>query len=337
MPDRFSRRAFLRLASVCLLSPAMRRWQVEDVSLTPSQSVFYGRVIFIYATLYSRPSIQAATGIIHPLESILPIYGEVLSADAGPRRQHWYETDGGYVYATNVQPVQNKPNRPQDTSTPQLGEVTVPFADAFAGPTVGSFPIYRLYYSTIHWVQRLWIDVGGEPWYELFDDRAKTTYFAPAAALRLIAPEELLPLSPNVRDKRIQIDTTQETITAFEQSRPVFTTRISSGGNFGPGKDFRTPLGDFQVYRKRPSRHMAAGDGVADDAYDLPGVPWVSYFNGGMAIHGTYWHNDFGYPWSHGCINLLSQDAKWFYRWTTPGVVAGQEIAEAPGTRVTVV
>jgi len=84
-------------------------------------------------------------------------------------------------------------------------------------------------------------------------------------------------------------------------------------------------------------RFWGAGDLAADDAYDLPGVPWVSYFNGGIAIHGTYWHNDYGRPWSHGCINVLPQDAKWFYRWALPLPSADQPLVDRRGTSVTVV
>jgi lipoprotein-anchoring transpeptidase ErfK/SrfK len=72
--------------------------------------------------------------------------------------------------------------------------------------------------------------------------------------------------------------------------------------------------------------------------YDLPGVPWVSYFtSNGVAFHGTYWHNDFGVPHSHGCINLTPEDAKWVYRWTTPAVPPKDYIySNDNGTRVIV-
>ena len=62
------------------------------------------------------------------------------------------------------------------------------------------------------------------------------------------------------------------------------------------------------------------GDGT-ENTYHLPGVPWVSFFTGsGVALHGTYWHNDYGIPHSHGCINMTPQAAKWLYRWTLPSV-----------------
>jgi lipoprotein-anchoring transpeptidase ErfK/SrfK len=64
---------------------------------------------------------------------------------------------------------------------------------------------------------------------------------------------------------------------------------------------------------------MADGDFAAPASYDLPGVPWVSYLtDSGISFHGTYWHNDFGKPRSHGCINLPTPSARWVYLWTRP-------------------
>jgi lipoprotein-anchoring transpeptidase ErfK/SrfK len=71
---------------------------------------------------------------------------------------------------------------------------------------------------------------------------------------------------------------------------------------------------------------MATGD-IASSGFDLPGVPWVLYITeGGISFHGTYWHNDYGRPRSHGCINLTPQAAKWLFRWTTPSVPHDKEL-----------
>jgi lipoprotein-anchoring transpeptidase ErfK/SrfK len=82
-------------------------------------------------------------------------------------------------------------------------------------------------------------------------------------------------------------------------------------------------------------------EGDADKKiYDLPGVPWVSFFTGnGEAFHGTYWHNDFGHPRSHGCINLSNSAAKFIYRWTRPTVPPGTDYLHVPnyGTAVHIV
>ena len=83
---------------------------------------------------------------------------------------------------------------------------------------------------------------------------------------------------------------------------------------------------------------MGNGDLFAGiDGYELPGVPWTSFFTGdGQAFHGTYWHENFGTPMSHGCINMRTSEAKWLFRWlrpiskydavNTPGLGTGVEI-----------
>ena len=77
---------------------------------------------------------------------------------------------------------------------------------------------------------------------------------------------------------------------------------------------------------------MTNQDDEAEGGYDLPGVPWCSFFTGtGVAFHGTYWHNDYGRPRSHGCVNLPSMDAKFIYRWTMPVVPPGVDYVHLPG------
>lgn len=124
-------------------------------------------------------------------------------------------------------------------------------------------------------------------------------------------------------------------VTAFEGETMVFSSRCSSGG-----KGTRTPTGEFFTYHKGPSVHMNNQDEDTKNHYDLPGVPWCTFFTGyGNAFHGTYWHNDYGRPRSHGCVNLPSEDAKWIYRWSRPNVPTGEDYLHLPGegTRVQIV
>jgi len=82
------------------------------------------------------------------------------------------------------------------------------------------------------------------------------------------------------------------------------------------------------------------GDGnLTDDldAYELPGVPWVSFFHAvGVGFHGTYWHDNFGSPMSHGCVNMRNADAKWIYRWTMPVIGYSDWYKKGQGTLVKV-
>lgn len=115
----------------------------------------------------------------------------------------------------------------------------------------------------------------------------------------------------------------------------VLSVRCSSGAK-GSG----TPLGDFSTYHKGPSIHMTNQGDAVDNIYDLPGVPWVSFFTGnGDAFHGTYWHNDYGRPRSRGCVNLPSEAAKFIYRWSRPTLPPDTDYLHLPGqgTRVQIV
>jgi hypothetical protein len=182
-------------------------------------------------------------------------------------------------------------------------------------------------------------DSQGNSWYRVQDDKWEVHFYAPAAHLRLVPKEELAPLSPLIHPegKRLEVRLSEQLVVAYEWEQPVFMARAATGAVFSNGR-FETPTGRHMTFHKRPSRHMAAGD-LASNGYDLPGVPWISYITDtGVAIHGTYWHNDYGRPRSHGCINLTPGAAKWVYRWSLPIVPAKiQDVYENYGTQVDVV
>jgi len=106
----------------------------------------------------------------------------------------------------------------------------------------------------------------------------------------------------------IEINLTTQTLTAWQGDVPVLITHISSGRAGTP-----TVTGRFTIGTKYPSQRMV-GPG-----YDLPNVPWVMYFYQGYAIHGAYWHNNFGVPMSHGCVNMRPNEAEMLYNWAPVG------------------
>ena len=89
----------------------------------------------------------------------------------------------------------------------------------------------------------------------------------------------------------------------------VFNAVVSTGTRATP-----TVVGNYRVYSKYLSTSMS-GPG-----YHVPNVPHVMFFYRGYSIHGTYWHNNFGTPMSHGCVNLTLADAKWLYDWSPMGI-----------------
>lgn len=106
----------------------------------------------------------------------------------------------------------------------------------------------------------------------------------------------------------IEVNLSEQTLTAWQGDIAVMHTYISSGRSPTP-----TVTGHFKIGRKYSSQRMV-GPG-----YDLPGVPWVMYFYGGYAIHGAYWHNNFGHPMSHGCVNMTPGESQILYNWAPSG------------------
>lgn len=145
-------------------------------------------------------------------------------------------------------------------------------------------------------------------------------------------------LAPN--EKWIDVDITRQTLIAFEGTRPVFATLISSGRRnlVDKERDFPTPTGTFRIGEKHVTTTMD-GDVASDGPYSIEDVPWVMYFQGSYALHGAFWHDNFGHVRSHGCVNLAPEDARTLFNWAEPrlpdgwhGVFAEQD----RGTRVVV-
>lgn len=336
MSNTLNRRAFLKLGGAGLLATTMRL----RAGLASDRAIFLGRIIN-RQYIFDRPTEEAERLVKLKQDDVISVYEKLTLPDQLPYDRNWFRTGGGYVNAATVQPVQRKYNHPlaEVPAVGLLGEITIPFADARWQPENDAPVAYRLYYSTTYWIKERVTGDGGSVWYKLWDELLKDYYYVPATAVRPIRPSELAPLSPDVTEKRIEINLTRQTVKALEGERSVFKVSTSTGRMFpradGGWDDFRTPTGEFAIQRKRPTRHMAATDLVASDGYDLPGVPWVSYILWwGISFHGTYWHNDFGRAHSHGCINLRPEDAKWIFRWSLPAAPYGQEYVVGSGTKV---
>ncbi|MEM7034820.1 MAG: LysM peptidoglycan-binding domain-containing protein [Chloroflexota bacterium] len=113
-------------------------------------------------------------------------------------------------------------------------------------------------------------------------------------------------------EKWIDVNLTAQTVTAYEGNTPVFHAAVSTGTWQTP-----TVVGTFQIYLKYDSQRMTGQ--IGNEYWDVPNVPYVMYFYEGYALHGAYWHNNFGVPMSHGCVNLSESEAQWLYYWAEIG------------------
>ena len=341
----YTRRDFLKLSgagllSLCLLPARFNLKSFLSKNLKESEeNSSLGRITAREIILYEEPTTNSRMLGVLKKDTLVNIT-KVVSGETEPAyNQIWYEINfDGFAHSGTIQPVQNNLNSPiQDIpSAGYLAEITVPFSDARWHPDNPYSIPYRLYHGCTFWVIKTSMAANGTYWYKIHDDEGYN-YFVDATHLHILNSEELSTLSADVpaQQKKLEVHLADQVVIAYEEDQPVFMTRAATGAKFSTG-NFATPKGNFFTNRKRPSRHMLDNMG---SSYDLPGVPWVSYITEkGVAFHGTYWHNDFGSPRSHGCINLSNQAARWIYRWTTPKVPFEERYwAEMDGTSVEVI
>jgi hypothetical protein len=120
--------------------------------------------------------------------------------------------------------------------------------------------------------------------------------------------------SPAIWQRRVDVDLSAQQLTAYEADMPVYHAPVATG------KDgFNTPTGTFAIYSKYRMETMTGSAG--GETWYVPSIPWVQYIVGGVAFHGTYWHDRWGtgFRLSHGCVNLNIDDAQWLYEWADIG------------------
>jgi hypothetical protein len=320
----------LSLGTLALPVRAASRWQSQF-----PDSERLGRLALASADVYSKP--DATTNPVARLyeDAVIPWYREVVGYHPYRFNQRFIETDQGFLWSGGIQPVENQPNQPLETlPESSLGrgmwvEVTVPWVDIYIenpparSPSLKENPTPRLYFSQILWADEIRISSNsGLPLYRLTEKYGYGDIFlADARAFRPLAPDDLAPISPHVEQKRIDVDVTRQTMSCFEGETEVYYCRVSTGAKYdasgNPVDEWSTPVGEHPIWRKVVSLHMSGG--TTGGGYDLPGIGWTTLFAGnGVAIHSTFWHNNFGVPMSHGCVNARPDDAQWIFRWTTP-------------------
>lgn len=135
-------------------------------------------------------------------------------------------------------------------------------------------------------------------------------------ALRLAEPQPV-PEGVEPWERWIDVSLAKQMLVAYEGSRPVYVTLVSTGRKGSKIEPFDTPPGRYRIRSKHVSTTMD-GDTASDGNYSIQDVPWAMFFEGSYALHGAFWHDGFGRVRSHGCVNLGPTDARWLFQWTTP-------------------
>jgi len=331
---RFTRKDFLNTVGMAAGAGLLpRRSALQDEPFPVSDRL--GRIAVGMVDIKPQPDYDAPNIGTYYEDTVVPWYQEVIGPWPFRNNQRWVETDLGYIWGPNVQPVHNMPNQPVESIPSELDgiwtEVTVPYVNAVLDnpPARSSWWSYqahknlppRFYYSQILWVDLVDTGADGKIWYRVNEKYGNPgdLLWVPAEALRPISSDELTPIRPEVENKQIVVDVTdsRQSLSCLEDGREVYYCRVSSGK-----APYTTPLSafdskGFNIWRKLHSIQMAGGSNQA--GWMIPGIGWATFFLGsGVAIHSTFWHNNFGEPSSHGCVNVAPKDAKWIFRWTSP-------------------
>ena len=335
-----SRRSFLKLAALSLgnlgLNPWKRIFSIPDFP----ESARLGRVCEGSVEVKAAPDYDSETISTLYEDAVVPWLKEGIGRWPWRNNQRWVEIPGGYVWSPYLQPVKVNYSEPVQ-SLPESGdstgmwvETSLPYIDAIIdnGPPRSAWwkfrlenglP-YRFYYSQILWVDKIKIDSDGFVWYRINERYGNPgdIFWARAEAFRRITEDEISPINPDVSDKRIEVnvDWKVQTLSCFEANSEVYFCRVSSGRSEGATPVSPSFSPGFMIWRKLFSLHMAGN--TAAGGWDVPAVGWTSLFHGeGVSIHSTYWHNNYGEPMSHGCVNVSPDDAKWIFRWCQPAVL----------------
>ena len=294
---------------------------------------------FYTVDIKSRPDPDSNTIKTVYDDTVLVLNREIIgkAPTAYWKNRTWFETPEGFVPAISVQPAFSKLAQPL-SELPLHGEkpgtwaeVTVPYVDIYLdgdepkSPRLKETVNPRFYFSQVVWIDGIQQTSNNEVLYHVLEKHGSygDTFWADARAFTPITPEDIAPISPEIKNKFILIDLNHQTLSCFENDREILFARVSTGAKYNsegqPVEKWSTPVGDYHsVNRKYVSLHMAGGETRAS-GYEEFAVSWTSIFaSGGVAIHSTYWHNNYGEMLSHGCVNVQPDVAKFVFRWTNP-------------------
>jgi hypothetical protein len=250
-------------------------------------------------------------------------------------RLFWKTSTGELVEAARIRP--HDPSRFGGVDLAPEGAPALPFAWAQArgnpkaqialralpegkGPILSRVPARTILAVHETSTDGLWVRVGDGAW-------------AASSDLHVARLSDPPPLT-RVEERWIDIDLDEQVLVAYEGARPVYATLVSTGNRKWP-----TTEGIYRIWIKFAETDMSGQMGD-EQPYSVATVPWTAYFAKDLALHTAYWHDRFGEPRSHGCVNLSPTDARWLYFWTSPDVPLGWSMAhgvfESPGSIVRV-
>lgn len=298
------------------LSPAISGYTPLPSSTSHLYSYsWYARVRY-NAPVYNRPSLK-----IDPVRTYDPgfVYVTILR-EFQNEGETWYEINPNeFVHANYITPI--SPSKfsgillnqtPTQATASPFGWIVSDIIKPSPAPDEtpnSDAPLFRRYQFIT--IQNTAQDENGWLWYEIADNQwIQQTHVSLVDATR--RPKEIPPNS-----LWVEVDLYEQTIAAYEGNQLVYATLMSSGQESNP-----TQEGIYQIWSRWEADTMDGLEGKPT-YYDLEDVPYPMYFDGSIGFHGAYWHDNFGFPQSHGCINLAPYDAEYLFNWSKRSIAVG--------------
>jgi hypothetical protein len=290
-------------------NPATSIQSTTSPQATPTPVPLYARVIVTDTLVYTQPAPLEAG--LTPVRSLGAGYLWVTITDTHPitvADRAWYQINPDeYVPGEHLAlyspstfhgiTITTPPTQPFGWLVYYVQPVIAPGAVTTTSVWLPRYNLVTIS-ATTQITEGHWYEVGPEQW----------VYQTNLAVVQPIPR----PSGVGPAEKWIDINLFEQTVVAYEGDRMAYATLMSAGLPRWP-----TEKGLTRLRAKIQSGKMAGGE-PGDDYYFLEDVPWIMYFRDTYALHGAYWHDKFGFPHSHGCVNLSLPDARWFFEWVTP-------------------
>lgn len=299
------------------LALASLLWTTPAAAADPKPAAETVPLPFEYARVWKDPvPVYAAPGDpgqMTPVTTLLPPDSWV-SIDEKVERDGrvWYRIDDqNYVQAaelTTASPSSFRGLEQEETPQHPIGFVVAKELNVRERPaaTADNGPVAKLRrYDAVDILESVQTPDG--LWHKIGDGR-----YVHGGYVRVVYPVAR-PVEVPADARWVAVDLAQQVLSAYEGDRMVYATLVSTGR-----PPFYTPKGLYRIWIKQQTGGMEGGTVEKGDYYYLQDVPWVMYFARDVALHAAYWHDRFGYPSSHGCVNLSPLDARWLFDWATP-------------------
>jgi hypothetical protein len=268
---------------------------------------------YVFPTIAAAETDATSDTMIGPGRIVYVAYQDRVENDIGV---YYYLQDGGWIRGEGARastdfypPLQGLlfSSTPENSfgwvKEPNIPSRTVP---GYSGPltdnTYSKFQVVQIYATQ---------SVDGMNWYLVAPDEWLEARYVARVEPRTSSPEGI------ATPRWIEINLYEQTLTVYDNNQLVFATIIATGV-----EPFWTQPGVFSIYEKTPVETMSGSfEANRSDYYYLEAVPWTMYFDGKRALHGAYWHSNFGYQMSHGCVNMSLGDSHWLYNWAHNGDV----------------